>query len=216
MTQMLPTNDTRNMASSPAVAAGDTEFINYARACESALNDKGRVEWCIAALTRELLQTWRMPDDRFMQLQPDAPYASYLLYLSKNSDLSIVLDIFMEGQAAVVHNHLCWCVLGCIEGIEHEHMLKAPEDLSAAPESVDSRMRHPGDVATAGAGAGEFHEVKCINSPYAVSLHIYGADIGRIERCKWDDHSACYVSFRSGYSNESLDLPSYLTPKDLI
>ncbi len=215
MTQELIAGRSEHSEPSPAVAFRDITFLKYARDCAYAVNNSGAVEKRIAALTKEFARTWRMPDERFLQLQPNAPYASYLLYLSESSDLSIVLDIFMAGQAAVAHNHLCWCVFCCLEGVERERLLKVPHDLSAAPSSIESRLRYPGEVTTADPGAQDFHEVECADSTRAVSLHIYGADIGRIKRQMWNGELKRYESFRSGYSNDLLNLPPYLAPRDL-
>ena len=215
MTQELIAGRSGHAAPSPAVAFKDIAFAKYARQCAHAVNEAGAVEERIAALTNEFARNWSMPDKRFLQLQANAPYASYLLYLSESSNLSIVLDIFMAGQEAVAHNHLCWCVFCCLEGVERERLLKVPHDLSAPPLSIESRLRYPGEVTTAGSGAEDFHEVECADSYRAVSLHIYGADIGRIERKMWNSELKRYESFRSGYSNDLLNLPPYLAPRDL-
>ncbi|WFE76682.1 cysteine dioxygenase family protein [Roseinatronobacter sp. S2] len=200
--------------SSPAVAAGDTRFINFARACTLAV-DHDDTQARVADLTHAFVADWRMPDSRFLQLQKDAPYASYLLYLSEAADLCIVLDVFMTQQAAIAHNHLCWCVFSCLEGVEREYLYKVPDDLSAAPVEILSRLRKPGEVTMADAAPGAFHQVECAQGDMAVSLHIYGADIGRLQRHMWNRTDAEYVQFRSDYSNSVVGLPAYLSTKDV-
>lgn len=200
-------------AESPAVAAGDTRFISFARACTMAVNHDD-THARVADLTRAFVADWRMPDSRFLQLQQDAPYASYLLYLSEAADICIVLDVFMARQAAIAHNHLCWCVFSCLEGVERENLYDVPDDLSSAPVEVLSRLRKPGEVTLADAAPGAFHQVECAQGDMAVSLHIYGADIGRLQRQMWNSTDAEYVPFRSDYSNSAAGLPAYFSARD--
>ena len=200
---------------SPARDIGDAAFIAFARACVAALEGGGDVQAAVAELTAGFAPTWSMPDPRFLQLQPDAPYGSYLLYLSPAADLSIVLDVFMAGQAAVVHNHCCWGVFTCLEGTERERLYDAPADLSAPPVETGARLRPPGVVTLAAPPANAFHQVECAAGARSVSLHLYGADIGAIRRQKWDAAAGAYTDFRGGYSNPVLGLPVYLSVADL-
>lgn len=186
----------------------DAAFIQYVESCMGALNtpDPQRV---VASLTRSFVKSWQMPDLRFLQMRSDAPYASYLLYLSPTSNLSIVLDIFGPGQAAVAHNHRCWCVFGCLAGYEREQLFDVPPDLSSPPALQSTHLRHPGDVTIAGDGEFDFHQVECASETVSMSLHIYGADIGKIERLRWDDCGENYAPFRGGYCNDKMGLPIY-------
>lgn len=197
----------------PAILSEDTKFIAFAQECTEAASGAD-AQARIAELTHEFVQNWRMPDPRFLQLQPNAPYASYLLYLSETANLCIVLDIFMAQQAAIAHNHLCWCVFSCLEGVERELLFEVTDDMSVAPVERMTRLREPGVVTIADAARGAFHQVECAEGDMAISLHIYGADIGRLERQMWDKAQSRYISFNSGYSNSALELPTYLSAKD--
>ncbi|MGZ0187854.1 MAG: hypothetical protein ACKVH0_07595, partial [Alphaproteobacteria bacterium] len=107
----------------PAVAAGDSAFIEFVAACEKLVQaPTGSIETrdAVAALTKDLASRWTMSDPNFRKLQPGAPYSSYQLYLNAAEDLSIVVDIFAPGQIAPIHNHCCWGVFVCLEGEELE------------------------------------------------------------------------------------------------
>lgn len=194
---------------SPAHEFRDEAFLNFARECQAIVDEGRYIQDRVAAVTEAFCRTWRMPDPRYMQLQPDAPYASYLLYLSPQSDLSIVLDIFMSGQAAVVHNHLCWGVFACLEGEELERLYEVPKDFSAPPEEIGSRLRPTGVVTLASPEPNAFHQVECARCDRSVSLHLYGRDIGRIERLMWDANQQKYKTFVGGYSGDITSLPIY-------
>lgn len=200
-------------ALSPALLARDSRFVDFVTACTAAAGAPD-AQSRVADLTCDLVQHWRMPDPRYLRCQPDAAYGSYLLYLSPSANLCIVLDVFMDQQAAIAHNHLCWCVFACLEGLERETLFDAPDDLSAPPAAALSRLRHPGEVTIAEAAPGALHQVECASGDRAVSLHIYGADIGTLERRMWSAADAAYVPFRSGYSNGPAGLPVYLSPAD--
>jgi len=199
----------------PAVAAGDAAFVAFTRACAAAVAAGGDVQGAVAALTRPFVQGWRMPDPRYRALQPDSPYASYLLYLSPEEDLSIVLDIFMTGQAAVVHNHCCWGLFACLEGAERETLYDVPADLSGPPVMRESRVNAIHEVRLADPASNAFHQVECAGAEVSTSLHIYGADIGRIRRQCWDAEQGAYRAFTGGYSNAVMGLPNYLAATSL-
>lgn len=200
--------DTRSGDTKYDETCKDALFVNYVQSSLQALKTD-EPQKAIATLTKAFIKSWKMPDRRFLQMRTDAPYASYLLYLSQDSDLSIVLDIFGPGQAAVAHNHRCWCVFGCLTGCEREQIFDVPENLGSPPSSKSIHFRQPGDVTIAGSGEFDFHQVECASDTVSMSLHIYGADIGEIERLMWDSQRKEYSLFRGGYCNEKMGLPVY-------
>lgn len=164
----------------------------------------------IAALTRAFVQGWTMPDQRYRTCLPDAPYASYLLYLHPDRSLSIGLDVFLPGQAAAIHNHLTWGVIACLSGCERERRYRVPADLGGPPIDVGSRFNQPGGVISIGSGLLDFHQVECAGAAASESLHIYGMDIGRLHRLRWDRSRGRYVGFASDWSNTACGLGAYL------
>lgn len=186
----------------------DPVFTKYVQSCTLALSTPDP-QHVIASLTRKFVSLWKMPDSRFLRMRADAPYASYLLHLSPDLNLSIVLDIFGPGQAAVAHNHCCWCVFACLAGQEREQLFDVPADLVGPPVLISTHLRQPREVTIAGSSRLDFHQVECAGETAAISLHVYGADIGGIERLMWDESRQVYASFRGGYCNEVMGLPSY-------
>lgn len=187
----------------------DTAFTDFVHACEAARTVDPEPASRIARLTAELARHWRMPDPRYLQPEAGAPYASYLLYLSADARFCIVLDTFLPGQAAVIHNHRCWCVFACLQGVEHERLYDVDPDLAAPPRENGRRSRMPGEVSVASAAPNGFHQVECASSEAAVSLHLYGADIGAITRQRWNTEAGLFEDFVGGYSNAVQGLPTY-------
>ena len=127
----------------------------------------------------------------------------------------MTLDIFAPGQVAPVHNHCCWGVFVCLEGTELERCYAVAADLSSPP--VQSTVRHngPGVISVADPARHAFHQVECVGDIPAISLHIYGANLKALERDRWDEHSATYVSFTSGADPRRRQARHYLTPAGL-
>ncbi len=201
----------------PAVEQRDESFIKFARMGDAiASSDRNEAETleAIRRATEDFVMSWRMPDPRFLACQPDAPYASYLLFVNESSTFSIVLDVFMPGQAAVIHNHRCWCSFTCLEGVERERLYAVDPNLSAPPQQIEERICRVGSVRVLGSDRHLFHQVECASDEATVSLHIYGADIGRLKRDMWDADAGAggeYVNFKSHYSNTAAGVPAYFT-----
>jgi predicted metal-dependent enzyme (double-stranded beta helix superfamily) len=203
----------------PAIAAGDSPFIEFVAACEKLVQaPSGPIETrdAVAALTKDLASRWTMPDSNFRQLQPGAPYSSYQLYLNAVEDLSIVVDIFAPGQIAPIHNHCCWGVFVCLEGEELERRYTVPGDLSGRPIETEVVRNSPGEISVASPARNAFHQVECLGDVPATSLHIYGANIKALKRNRWDEDSGRFVSFQSGADPRRRQARHYLTPAGLV
>jgi predicted metal-dependent enzyme (double-stranded beta helix superfamily) len=81
--------------------------------------------------------------------------------------------IWRHGQLTRIHDHVTWCVVGVIQGIEHEELFDAGLNLLGENES------HVGDVSYF-APPGDIHRVRNIHEETAISLHIYGTDVDRL------------------------------------
>lgn len=202
----------------PAIAAGDTAFIEFVAACEKqvqARNKPMETRDAVAALTKDLASQWTMSDPNFRWLQPGVPYSSYQLYINAAEDLSIVIDIFAPGQIAPIHNHCCWGVFVVLEGEELERRYKVPDDLSGRPIETETVRNGTGEVSVAAPARNAFHQVECLGDIPATSLHIYGANIKSVPRNRWDEASGRFVGFQSGADPNRKQARDYLTPAGL-
>src|SRR5947209_19687858 len=69
------------------------------------------------ALTAE--QRLGSPDD----------YCARTLHVESDGSFSIVALVWRPGQITRIHDHITWCVLGVIQGIEHEELFDADLNL---------------------------------------------------------------------------------------
>jgi predicted metal-dependent enzyme (double-stranded beta helix superfamily) len=104
-------------------------------------------------------------------------YQSHLLHVEPDGAFSIVAVVWRAGQVTPIHDHLTWCVVGVIQGVEQEELFACPtgEYLvrvgdNANPEGSVSGFAPPGDI----------HRVHNPADHTAISLHIYGTDISRV------------------------------------
>ena len=100
-------------------------------------------------------------------------YVGHPLYVEPDGSFSIVALVWRPGQVTRIHDHVTWCVLGVIQGVEHEELFDA--DLNLVGES-DNVL---GDVSGF-APPGDIHRVRNIGEETAISIHVYGTDVTRI------------------------------------
>jgi 3-mercaptopropionate dioxygenase len=102
---------------------------------------------------------------------PDG-YSSHTLHAEPDGAFSIVAVVWRPGQLTRIHDHTTWCVVGVIQGVEHEELFDA--DLNLVGRS-DNRV---GDVSGF-APPGDIHRVHNTADTTAISIHIYGTDVTR-------------------------------------
>lgn len=100
-------------------------------------------------------------------------YRGYPLYAEPDGTFSIMAVVWRPGQITRIHDHITWCALGVIQGVEHEELFDADLNLLSRNEN------HVGHVSGF-APPGDIHRVHNISETTAISIHIYGTDITRL------------------------------------
>jgi predicted metal-dependent enzyme (double-stranded beta helix superfamily) len=103
---------------------------------------------------------------------PDG-YRSHTLHIEPDGSFSIVALVWRPGQITRIHDHVTWCVLGVIQGVEHEELFDA--GLNVIGES-DNHVGHVSGFAP----PGDIHRVHNTAGETAISIHIYGTDVSRV------------------------------------
>ncbi|NUR90381.1 MAG: cysteine dioxygenase family protein [Nonomuraea sp.] len=101
-------------------------------------------------------------------------YASHLLHAQ--DEFSIVAVVWRPDQYTVIHDHVSWCTFGILSGIEHETLYRDMGDHLVEIGRADNR---PGEVSGF-APPGDIHMVRNTSDEVGVSLHVYGADVGKL------------------------------------
>ena len=104
------------------------------------------------------------------------------------------------GQKTPVHDHTVWGVIGMLRGSENCARFKR-EGATLVPDG-DTVMLHPGDVDAVSPAIGDIHRVSnAFDDRVSISVHAYGANIGRVRRHVFDVASGAQKEFVSGYAN---------------
>ena len=104
-------------------------------------------------------------------------YVQHILHVEPGGAFSVVALVWRPGQTTPIHDHVSWCVVGVLHGMEYEEIF-AVDEASGRPRL---RMVRDGVNATGQvcgfAPPGDIHRVRNTGDDVAVSLHVYGADI---------------------------------------
>lgn len=127
-------------------------------------------------------------------------YQSYALYVDPTSRYSVISFVWAPGQGTPVHNHTVWGLVGVLRGAEQCEEFSAPGDAEVSCTHVHRLARL--EVDRVSPTIGDWHRVSnALADQPSISIHVYGADIGRVERSFWDDAARQVKPMISGYSN---------------
>ncbi|GGI20952.1 cysteine dioxygenase family protein [Oxalicibacterium faecigallinarum] len=128
-------------------------------------------------------------------------YQQYLLYLDPAERFSVVSFVWGPGQTTPVHDHTVWALIGMLRGAEMGERFAVPEQ-GQAMRSLGTEILHPGDIEVLSPATGDIHRVSnYYNDQVSISIHIYGADIGKVQRYVYNDQDGSRRAFVSGYAN---------------
>ena len=138
--------------------------------------------------------------EAFAQPHPQF-YQQYLLYADPLDRLSVVSFVWGPGQKTPVHDHLSWGLVGGLRGRERETTYARQPDGSY--QVSGSGVLLPGQTTAVSPEIGDVHEV-ANDSPHetAISIHVYGSNIGRVSRHVIDPASGSMKDFVSGYASD--------------
>jgi 3-mercaptopropionate dioxygenase len=150
-----------------------TELVGDVRAAVAAHADWADTARLVAEALRRHLPS---PDVLTAEERLGSPdgYVSHTLHVEHDGSFSIIALVWRPGQVTRIHDHLTWCVFGVIQGVEHEDLFDADLNLIGRSDN------HVGDVSGF-APPGDIHRVHNTADTIAISIHIYGTDVTRIE-----------------------------------
>ncbi|QEL65583.1 hypothetical protein OTERR_21070 [Oryzomicrobium terrae] len=127
-------------------------------------------------------------------------YQQYLLYADPFDRFSVVSFVWGPGQKTPVHDHTVWGLVGGLRGRERATDYARQADGSFVVSG--SSVLLPGQVTAVSPRIGDVHEVaNDLADQASISIHVYGGNIGRIDRHVFDPASGAAKSFVSGYAS---------------
>lgn len=160
-------------AVTPAIGSSAlTDLVAAVRAAVRAHTDWAGTARLVADQLRQ-----HLPDPGILTADqrlgdPDRP-VGHLLHVEPDGAFSILGLVWLPGQTTRIHDHITWCVVGVLQGIEHED--RYDDQLNPIGENHS----HPGEV-TGFAPPGDIHRIRNTGTGTAITLHIYGTDITRV------------------------------------
>lgn len=134
---------------------------------------------------------------RFAEPDPTF-YRQFLLYADPTDRFSVVSFVWGPGQRTPIHDHCTWGVVGMLRGAEIT--TSYVEGAGGIQAGVELTLR-PGDVTLLSPGIGDIHMVRnAYADRVSISIHAYGANIGKQTRHVFDPVSGERKTFVSGYS----------------
>jgi 3-mercaptopropionate dioxygenase len=135
----------------------------------------------IGAAVADVLRPFLGREDLLMpaQMEPaEGCYRQHVLHVEPGGSFSVVSLVWLPGQCTPVHDHVSWCVVGVHKGEEHETTYETHGTNGDRHLVVNRQTVSPVGAVAALVPPGDIHHVANGGDCLAVSLHIYGADIG--------------------------------------
>lgn len=160
---------------------------------EATLLDQGE------AALRELIEhdDWLPPE----YCVADATrYQSYALYIDPMKRYSVISFVWDPGQGTPIHNHTVWGMVGVLRGAERCEEFPVPG--GADMNCLHAHTLSQGEVDCVSPRIGDWHRVQnAMPDQRTISIHVYGADIGRVQRSFIDSLTHEVKPMVTGYNN---------------
>lgn len=161
-------------------------------------------EATLISSSRPLLQTL-ISDDSWLPEFCTVPhpefYQQFLLHADPLERFSVVSFVWGPGQHTPVHDHCVWGLLGVLRGAElcQRYDFNAQGEFKPiGPEEILAK----GEIDLVSPKTGDIHVVKNASSTEtAISIHMYGQNIGAVPRHVYDPITGAKKKFVSGYSS---------------
>jgi len=122
-------------------------------------------------------------------------YAQYPVYVAPDNSFSVVSFVWKPGQWTPIHDHTVWGVIGIYQGVERTEVFEKQQDKYVMTRTIDSQA---GEVGAVSPEIGDVHRVGNVSDDVSISIHVYGGNIGEIERHVFEEDGSS-KAFVSGY-----------------
>ena len=135
--------------------------------------------------------------DEFAAPSKDS-YRQYLLYCDPLERFSVASFVWMPGHRTPIHDHTVWGLVGVMRGQE------CCEEFDLSVRKTNTHHSSAGEVDRVSPTVGDIHVVSNAGKETAVSIHVYGANIGAVRRHVYVPETGEAKEFVSGYHNRTL------------
>ncbi len=125
------------------------------------------------------------------------------IHIEPDESFSMGVGIWDVGQTTPIHDHGTWGVIGIYRGMENEEsfLREGPRESGACAKLTPQgkRLAGPGDVFVCCTQDNDVHRVSCASSEPVVGIHVYGGNLAKIPRFKYEESTGEVKSFTTGW-----------------
>lgn len=160
-----------------------TALDNLVQEIRDEVRTGGEVQ-AIADRVADRLRPFLTRDDLLTEEQMESDpnqYKQHVLHVEPDGSFSIVSLCWLPGQETPIHDHVSWCVVGVQQGLEFETTYELKSDDRGHEWLVETGQVTcmPGQTEAL-TPPGDIHKVRNGGDDLAISIHVYGADIGKL------------------------------------
>ena len=112
-------------------------------------------------------------------------YRQYLLHCDSRERFSVVSFVWGPGQATPIHDHRVWGLVGVLRGAEISE--RFARSANGALRRLGEGRIDAGQIDPVSPRLGDIHRVSNAHADrVSISIHVYGANIGAVERATYD------------------------------
>jgi predicted metal-dependent enzyme (double-stranded beta helix superfamily) len=178
------------------------QFVDAVTALLATDSDESGFLPKIGESMRALVANDNWLDPVYTQPHPQF-YQQYLLFVDPDERFSVVSFVWGPGQQTPIHDHTVWGVIGMLRGAEMCQSYAIASDGTPTPTGEELTLA-PGAVEFVSPTLGDVHKVRnALADQVSISIHAYGANIGKVKRHVFPPEGGAAKDFISGYSNVS-------------
>ena len=133
-----------------------------------------------------------------------AHHQEYLLHCDPLGRFSVVSFVLAPDQKTPVHDHTVWCLMGVLRGTERIDEYRH-EGEGAPMQKTGEHLCRAGDLEVASPAVGDIHIIANErHDQTAVSIHVFGGNIGGLMRRTFSLATGDPHALVSGYANSLL------------
>jgi predicted metal-dependent enzyme (double-stranded beta helix superfamily) len=180
-------------------------FVQFTNDVDALVRREPKVQVLVPhvrSLLQQLLAQRDWLDSKFRCPVPDQPYSQYLLHMPIDEAWSVVSFVWPRGSTTPVHDHCTWGVIGVYQGQESETPYRIVDGSIAGGQAhvaaQETAVLYPGGVSCV-VPPDDIHRVANNGQDIAVSIHVYGTNIGKQARHVFNPDTGAVKDFVSGY-----------------
>ncbi|WP_240190717.1 cysteine dioxygenase family protein [Aeromicrobium sp. YIM 150415] len=181
------------------------EIAEFAERCRERIRNTDDEQRLTQEIARDLTQVldagFDLPEE--LRRPQEERYIMYPLYVSEDDDLSIASAVWNVAQGTPVHGHETWGVVGIYSGQETERQYEKPRREGVPLSALDQAVWSPGQVTVCCTIDDDVHQVWNDGDVPCVGIHVYGRDIGRLERRSYDPETGDQSWFVSTWPTDN-------------